>query len=50
MKILRILCVPAALLVLLASLGSCAGDPRKNCNHPQHGAWAKEQSMKKHGF
>ena len=26
------------------------GDPRKNCNHPKHGEYMKEQQMKKMGF
>lgn len=29
---------------------SCAGDPRKNCNHPKHGQYMMEQRKKKTGF
>jgi hypothetical protein len=50
MNKLRLLLIPAALVVLLSTLASCASDPRKNCNHPQHGAYMKEQRIKKHGF
>lgn len=50
MKLLRILCIPAALLILGAALSSCAGDPRKNCNHPQHGQYMKEKMSKSRGF
>ena len=36
-----------------ATLSSCAilrGDPRKNCNHPQHGQYMQEKRSKKMGF
>jgi len=47
-----------AILALLALGGSmmlsaCAilrGDPRKNCNHPQHGQYMLEQHKKRTGF
>lgn len=44
-----------ALLALGGSmlLSSCAilrGDPRKNCNHPQHGQYMLEQHKKRTGF
>jgi hypothetical protein len=29
---------------------SCAGDPRKNCNHPQHGQYMSQKLAKKHGL
>jgi hypothetical protein len=45
--IIAILVVAAFAIGLISS---CAGDPRKNCNHPQHGQYMKEQRMKKHGF
>lgn len=35
------------------SLSSCKvfmGDPRKNCNHPQHGQYMMEQQKKRMGF
>lgn len=28
---------------------NCAGDPRKNCNHPKHVEWVKEKTLKKYG-
>ncbi|MEM0999730.1 MAG: hypothetical protein AAGN35_21910 [Bacteroidota bacterium] len=31
-------------------VSSCAGDPRKNCNHPQHGQYMSEKMKKKRGF
>lgn len=31
-------------------LVSCGGDPRKNCNHPDHGKYMQEKRMKKSGF
>ncbi|MDX1909585.1 MAG: hypothetical protein SF053_21275 [Bacteroidia bacterium] len=40
-------------LVLVLGLSSCRalrGDPRKNCNHPDHGNYMREQRMKKTGF
>lgn len=45
----------AALLLAIFigfALQSCflRGDPRRNCNHPQHGNYVKEQRMKKTGF
>ncbi|MFM2375233.1 MAG: hypothetical protein RLZZ165_330 [Bacteroidota bacterium] len=36
--------------MLMGTVASCAGDPRKNCNHPQHGAYMREQQMKKMRF
>ncbi|MEL7341111.1 MAG: hypothetical protein AAGM67_11535 [Bacteroidota bacterium] len=47
-----------ASLMILAFVGglsfsSCKalrGDPRKNCNHPKHGEYMKEQQMKRTGF
>jgi hypothetical protein len=36
--------------MLYCIVASCAGDPRKNCNHPQHGAYMMEQRKKKTGF
>lgn len=45
-----------AILILLmlsfsaAILSSCAADPRKNCNHPQHGQYMNEKIMKKRGI
>jgi hypothetical protein len=30
-------------------LSSC-GDPRKNCNHPDHGRYMNEKLMKKRGM
>ncbi|MDX2246375.1 MAG: hypothetical protein SF052_06355 [Bacteroidia bacterium] len=47
-----------ALLLILAILGgmtlsSCRilrGDPRKNCNHPQHGQYMLEKRKKTTGF
>jgi len=44
-----------ALLFLLALLGSLAfssckmlrGDPRRNCNHPEHGEYMKEKQMER---
>lgn len=41
------------LTVFALSLSSCRmlmGDPRKNCNHPEHGAYMKEKFMKKNGL
>lgn len=44
------------ILLLLAAamvggiISACAGDPRKNCNHPQHGQYMMEQHKKKTGF
>ena len=39
--------------VLAFSTPSCTllkkifiGDPRENCNHPQHGKWVQEQKVK----
>lgn len=47
----------ALLLIMGFTMPSCAkvktlvfGDPRKNCNHPKHGDWVREQRMKKHGY
>jgi hypothetical protein len=45
----------ALLLMLLVGslLSSCRilkGDPRKNCNHPEHGKYMMEQHQKKTGF
>ena len=36
--------------MLMGIVSSCAGDPRKNCNHPKHGAYMMEQHKKKTGF
>jgi hypothetical protein len=36
--------------MLMGTVASCAGDPRKNCNHPQHGAYMREQQKKKMRF
>lgn len=41
-----------ALLALLASLTltSCKvlrGDPRKNCNHPEHGEYMRQKQMER---
>jgi hypothetical protein len=46
---------PLALLALCSLLlfSSCRmlmGDPRKNCNHPQHGNYMREQHQKKTGI
>jgi hypothetical protein len=45
-------------LVILSLLGSvvlssCAmlrGDPRRNCNHPEHGKYMQERRVKKQGL
>ncbi|MEM7659214.1 MAG: hypothetical protein AAF399_24045 [Bacteroidota bacterium] len=36
--------------LLLSSCRVFMGDPRKNCNHPDHGKYMKEQSFKRTGF
>jgi len=33
--------------VLLSSCAMLKGDPRKNCNHPKHGQYMKEQQLKR---
>lgn len=38
-----------ALVFVTGLLASC-GDPRKNCNHPQHGMYMKQKMMKNRGF
>jgi len=48
MKKAILLFLSAAFLMALVS--SCASDPRKNCNHPQHGQYMKEKMAKKRGF
>jgi hypothetical protein len=35
---------------LFGLLSSCAGDPRKNCNHPDHGRYMSEKMSKKRGI
>ncbi|MEL6675177.1 MAG: hypothetical protein AAFR61_23410 [Bacteroidota bacterium] len=35
---------------VLSSCRILRGDPRKNCNHPKHGEYMKEQQMKRTGF
>lgn len=47
-SLLLVLMVGATLL--LSSCRVLKGDPRKNCNHPQHGVYMKEQFQKKTGF
>ncbi|MEZ4825720.1 MAG: hypothetical protein R3C61_05405 [Bacteroidia bacterium] len=49
---------PIAFLLIFSLLGgmtlsSCRilrGDPRKNCNHPQHGQYMLEKRKKSTGF
>ncbi|MFN8397985.1 MAG: hypothetical protein U0176_25435 [Bacteroidia bacterium] len=36
--------------MVLGIVSSCAGDPRKNCNHPQHGSYMREMQKKRTGF
>lgn len=44
----------ASILLLVAFacilMQGCAGDPRKNCNHPQHGQYMSEKLNKKRGI
>ena len=55
MKKLRHIFLLLTILALLGSvvLSSCAalrGDPRRNCNHPDHGKYMQEKRMKNSGF
>ncbi|MCI4670123.1 MAG: hypothetical protein MRZ79_18445 [Bacteroidia bacterium] len=34
---------------LLSSCRALKGDPRKNCNHPDHGKYMREMQMKRKG-
>jgi hypothetical protein len=36
--------------LLFSSCRLFMGDPRKNCNHPDHGKYVKEQHKNKTGF
>lgn len=36
--------------MMLSSCRILRGDPRKNCNHPEHGKYMLEKRAKKTGF
>ena len=47
--------IPFLVLLFISAMAfsSCKllkGDPRKNCNHPDHGKYQQEKRMKKMGF
>ncbi|MFK7970557.1 MAG: hypothetical protein AB8F95_09325 [Bacteroidia bacterium] len=47
--------IPILILLFITALAfsSCKmfkGDPRKNCNHPEHGKYMQQKRMKKAGL
>lgn len=56
MRISRRLSLRQSIFLLLVAgslFSSCRilkGDPRKNCNHPEHGKYMMEQNQKRTGF
>lgn len=50
MKLQRVFLLGLVGVFFVGLITSCAGDPRKNCNHPQHGQYMKEKMAKKRGF
>ncbi len=39
-------CIGLLSIMVFSGCSMLRGDPRKNCNHPDHGAYMREQQMK----